>query len=274
MGKIDLANIADLRNIDWTLPISGSSDGILPKSVITKGNRKFYLKLGSYSEPYGFYGIEPIMELVNSRIGYLLRLPVLDFSLLGCIVNINGRQIKTIASISKDYKGTSVGISIEKWYSKYRNGNELPIDTIRRYGLQYQIYKQFLFDYIICNLDRHGKNTEVLVGNNISSLDIAPFFDNSLTFITNRPENEIKDKVQFNDRARVNNYIGTMNLAENIHLIDRYIKVRTPKDSDRQMLFQGLASVTTRQFRDYVWYTFNRRIQNVKSERIPFIQWE
>lgn len=166
-----------------------------------------------------------------------------------------------------------MGISIEKWYRRFRKGNETPIDTIRRHNLEDSIYKQFVYDYIIMNLDRHGKNTEVLIGNNINTMSIAPFFDNSLTFLTNRPVDELKRKVQFNDSSRVNDFIGSMNLGSNLELIDKNIILRNPSDLDRQELFQGMAAITTRQFRDYIWYTLNRRVENVKSKRIPFIQW-
>lgn len=55
------------------------------------------------------------------------------------------------------------------------------IDSI---GLRKTIYEQFVFDYIICNMDRHGKNTEILINEeNPSDIKMAPFFDNSFTIL-------------------------------------------------------------------------------------------
>ncbi len=272
MFRIDLNKVIDLRKVDWNTPTSGSSDGILPKSTFIFKGKKVYAKLGSYSTPYGVYGREPLIELINSRIGALLMLPVLEFSLIKCCVILEGKQLITFAAISNDFKPHEiVGYSIKKWYSKYKIGNEMPIDTIKRYRLQDNIYKQFVYDYIICNLDRHGKNTEILLGNN--NIRIAPFFDNSLTFITNRPDNEIKSKKKFNEQIMVNNFIGTRSLKDNLNLIDSNIQIRNILNSDRQKLFQGLSSITSRQFRDYVWCMLNWRVSDVKQQGIHFIQW-
>ena len=47
-----------------------------------------------------------------------------------------------------------------------------------------EIYKQFVYDYIICNMDRHGKNTEILINyDNPRDIRVAPFFDNSFTVL-------------------------------------------------------------------------------------------
>lgn len=266
MPKIDLSKVVDLRQVKFNEQLSGSSDGILTKTRINSS----YIKLGSYSRPYGFYGIEPVMEIINSRIGDVLNLPVLRYGLVKCIVNIDGADILTLASVSTNYvPKQATSVSVEKFCETFQ---ETPLRVLERYGLLTDVYKQFLYDFIILNMDRHGKNTELLVFDN-GALRVAPFFDNSLTFIFNRPENEVKKKVLYNDAISVNNYIGDRNLQANLLKISHRIEVRCPRDTDRAYIFQGLSKVTSRSFRDYVWYMLLRRIDDVRRQKIQAIVW-
>lgn len=272
MHSIDLNKRMDLTQINWAIGISGSSTGILPKSNIVKNNIKYFIKLSSYSEPFGFYGKEALIEFINSRIGQLLGLNVLEYTLSPAIVILDNKRHITLASISKDFtQGKYNSISIEKMYRTFKKEGEYPLDIVSRLGLLDEIYKQFVFDFVICNMDRHSKNNEVITTKQGYSL--APYFDNSLTFILNRTESDIRDKKRYNDETRVNNYIGDMNLLANLYRINRPIVIRTPRKEDRKQLFQGLAAVTTRQYRDYIWDMLNWRVADVKKQRIQAIQW-
>ncbi|MBR1453984.1 MAG: hypothetical protein IJ593_05010 [Lachnospiraceae bacterium] len=267
--KINLNNIIDLTNTEFRSNKQGSSDGILPKTRIE--SRVVYLKASSYSKPFGIYGKEVLMELINSRIGKILAVPVLEYGLINANIVIDNTVYNTLVSISKDYKSNKYqSISVEKLYNKQSKPGEKPLDMLKRLGLQDSIYKQFVYDYVIGNLDRHGKNNDILIGKDIK---LAPYFDNSLTFVATKPNNDIINKTEFNDEQRVNNFIGTQYLNNNLYLIDKQIEVRLPRKSDRQYLFQGLSRVTTRAFRDYVWYMLNRRVDNVRSKNIQTILW-
>lgn len=46
---------------------------------------------------------------------------------------------------------------------KHNHSLETPLQLAQLLGLELEIYKQFVFDYVICNMDRHGKNTEILI---------------------------------------------------------------------------------------------------------------
>lgn len=69
----------DFRNLNWNKVQSASSPGMLAKANINLNNKLYFLKLGSYNIAYGFYGNEPLFELLNSRVGLLLDLPVLKY---------------------------------------------------------------------------------------------------------------------------------------------------------------------------------------------------
>ena len=264
--------IIDLRNINWCSIELGHLDGVLPKSILFDKGRKLFLKLGSYTKYYGFYGVEPIIEVINSRIGKILGLSILKYDIQKAVVVLNGKEIETFVCISQDYAKDVKQISFEKFYESMALPEESIIAFCKRMGIIDDIYNQIVFDYVICNLDRHGKNTEILVSKE-GKISVAPFFDNSLTYVTNRPIIDIKSNKKFNDDLRVNNYIGVQNLRDNLFFIDSNIKIRSPRKEDREILFKGLGGVTTREFRDYVWNLFIERVANVKQSGIPFIQW-
>lgn len=271
MIEINLEEKINLLEVDMLLGSYGCSDGILPKGVSLSDDKKWFIKLGSYSKVHGFYGVEPMIELINSRIGNILGLPVLEYDLKRVLVTMQGETIETIATQSKDYKAHGEkSVSFEKMY-ECMTKNLTALEFVKQLGVEKQIYSMFVYDYIICNLDRHGKNIEILIHKD--KIRLAPLFDNSLTFLTNRPVNEIVNKVDFNDSMCVNNYIGHRTLLENLMLIDEPISIRKPTEKDREKLFQGLSNVTTKEFRDYVWYLLNRRVEDVKSKQIQFIRW-
>lgn len=272
MDRVDLSKVYDLRHLDFDIGISGSSAGILPKVIVNSSNKRLFIKLSSFSLPYGFYGTEAILELINSRIGEILRLPVLRYGLKAIRVSLKGREYITLASFGADYTSGDKAISFEKFYEIYSIKGETTLAFIKRLGICESIYKEFVFDYIICNLDRHGKNTEIMTSKT-GTIRVAPFFDNSLTFVGLRPQNEIESKAKFNDSIAVNNYIGDRNLLSNLAKIDTPIKVRHPRKEDRQLLFQGLGKITTQKYRDFVWETLNRRVENVKAQRLSVIRW-
>lgn len=106
-------------------------------------------------------------------------------------ISIDSKLVNTLAYFSDSFKSSDEkSISFEKFYKIYGKSNNIGMmELIKLYGLQQSVYKMFVYDYVVCNIDRHGKNTEVIISEN--NIRLAPLFDNSLTFLTNRPEDEI-----------------------------------------------------------------------------------
>lgn len=273
MGYINLNKCYDLRNVLWDATIKVTSPGILLKSIIERKNGKnTYLKLSSYSLPFGVYGNEALFELLNSRLGSLLGLNVLNYDLISAFVILDGKEFKTLVSKCEDFGELGYKkISFGKFYQQYRNGEESPLALCKRYGIESSIYEMFLFDFIICNLDRHDSNIYLLQNEDI--VKVTSLFDNSFCSMFNKTENEIKNRAYYNDESKTNNYIGSKLLIENLYNIDKPVRIRSLRSSDREKLFQGIGKVTTREFRDYYWWFVNRRIEHVKSLKIPFIKW-
>lgn len=267
---MNINNSLDLRSVNCDKVQSASSPGMLAKANMVINNKEYFLKLGSYNIAYGFYGNEPLFELLNSRVGKLLGFPVLDYDLDYALVNFDNIDYTTLVSISENYVlKNDKRISLSRFYRESRIDNISVLDVLKKFNLEIEIYKLFLYDFIICNIDRHEYNIEILQNNN--GFRIAPFFDNSFCFIFNRSSEDIKNKVYYNESTFVNNFVGTRNLKENLFLIDKNIVIRDLQSKDREYLFKGLGNITTREFRDYYWWFINRRVEDVKSYQIPFI---
>lgn len=275
MKEINLNKNSNLTLVKWDEVTGATTPGMLPKAKINIKNREYYLKLGSYSSAFGFYGREPIFELLNSRVGELLGVPVLSYSLINADILLHGQLYNTLISISENYRRIDEKrYSIERFYLNNRLQGESPLDTLKRFNLEKIIYQIFVYDFIICNMDRHNHNIEILENTTNNSLRVAPFFDNSLCFVSNRNETDYKVYKYYNDKNPVNNYVGSMNLMDNLYLIDKPIVVRKLRPEDRKKLFQGLGKCTTKEFRDYYWWFINRRVEDVQNCKISFIKFK
>lgn len=243
--------VYDLRNIKWTNQKGSNTNGILLKTQI---NDK-YLKLGSFSGEF-FYNREPLFEVLSSRVGEQLNFNVLKYDLIQVKININGNQLITEASISTEYKNNEKSIPIEEFI----NTKEDCFKKLETFGLLQDFKNIVIFDYIICNMDRHGKNIEVLL-NDKGKYRLAPAFDNSFTAITyryNQMLNKDFEKYKYNDKTKVNNYLGSNILEDNLKLFKHLPKLRY---LNRDSLFKGLGNTTTRTFRNNYFNFINERIK-------------
>lgn len=243
--------IYDLQNIKWSNQKGSNTNGILLKTQI---NNK-YLKLGSFSGEF-FYNREPLFEVLSSRVGQQLNLNFLKYDLISVKININENQIVTEASISTEYKNNEKAIPIEKFIQN----KEGWITKLKTVGLLNDFKNIVIFDYIICNMDRHGKNIEVLL-NDKGKYRLAPAFDNSFTVLTYRYTqmlNKEFENYRYNEDTKVNNYLGYRTLEANLKIFKPLPKL---KYLNREELFQGLGKTTTRTFRNNYFKFINERIK-------------
>ena len=86
-------------------------------------------------------------------------------------------------------------ISIETLYKLKRFEGEDILSFCKRMNLSNYIYSIMIFDYIICNQDRHGANIEFLMDSNI--IIPTPIFDNGVCLMFScRTEKETRMKKQ------------------------------------------------------------------------------
>jgi len=182
-------HIKDYRELVWSFS-SNSSGGQYLKSEKVISGKKYYFKISDFR--YGmFFSHEAVLEVIASQLGNLLGLPVLKYTGDTARIQINGEEYTTFVSKSLNYcKLGQTAIPLVTDYMTNNADNENPLTYCQKIGLTELIDDIFIFDYLIMNVDRHGRNIELLYDGNRAIP--APIFDNGrcLTFdCGNRIEN-------------------------------------------------------------------------------------
>lgn len=199
--------IKDLRNINWN-NLNSTSTGMIPKYL----NDKVFMKLSTYNETAGFYGEEPEYEELAYKIGEILELNVVKVEVEEALIRYNNKEYKTLVAISHNFNRSGNSIPIENFCEINRiNSKDLLFDDRFREDLS----KIIEYDFIINNIDRHGRNIEVM--NN----KIAPIFDNSLSMFSKMPDNALNESLF--EVYSANNFIGYPNLLDNLKSINNEI---------------------------------------------------
>ncbi len=249
----------DLRRVNWYGLNSGGSIGMLPKTTIDISSERNFVKMSSYSMVHGVYGIESISEVMASRIARILRINCVYNELYDALVIKNNNLFRTYVCISKDYTSGRTVIPFEDSYIKHRKDKEITIEYMKRLGNKIEMYKMFIFDYIINNMDRHGANVELFENGRMGSL-----FDNGSSLYAYTEESKIRGKY-YGDDMEVNNFIGSRSLLSNIKQIDCELELGELKQEHRAVIFKDLGSVISRARRDTIWEHIIRRHGNVRK---------
>jgi hypothetical protein len=202
--------ILDLRNNVWTTTVGTSTGGMLPKTVT--GN--MYIKMSAYNQAHGVYGNEALFEVLASKIAENSGVDCVKYDLADALVCRDGKEFVTKVCVSEDFRKGRETIPFEKFYSLNKLCDETTVELINRFGFTTEIHKMMVFDFIICNLDRHGKNVELFT----EPVEVAPLFDNSFSLLSKIPESGI-GTAKFDDDISVNNFIGERNLLANLKYV-------------------------------------------------------
>ena len=264
--NITAAQPWDLRNEVWSRSAGSlASDGVYMKTELPVAGDNYYLKLSRYDSYRGIYGHESVNELIAYRVGKILGFNVPEGFLKKCIVKIDDKEHETYVYAAKSYKTTGSRTAFENFYIDNRlSDSESPLDLCKRFGWIDEIYKLFIFDYLIINRDRHGANLEVMKnGDKV----LSPFLDNGLSFVCSCIDESELASFNITEDRPVNNFIGEKHLAANLNYIDKQIEFNELKESQLPELFEGLQSVLPVKYfemiRDIIW----RRWQDVAQFR-------
>ena len=258
----------DLTHLTWSLSRSSTGTaGSFLKSYEEIDGQKIYYKMSNYDSVRGVIGHESINEIVAQNIADLFHMEHLTYDLVYCKVKVSNNMFETWITCSEDFKQPGESkMTFETYYEILRKDGEDIFQFIKRMELEEYFYNMFLFDYLICNRDRHGANIEVLQKED--SYRLAPLFDNGLSFLFSCYNDGSKmlgfDKLK---DGPVNNYVGSMNLSDNLKLVPKEIRMKVFLPS-RTQLFKGLENADSAvpvEYWDCVYEMVKERVEYVKS---------
>ena len=250
----------DYRHLVWSFS-SNSSGGQYLKSEAVINGKKYYYKLSDFR--YGtFFSHESVLEVITSRLGILLGLPVLKYTGDFAKILIDGKEYQTFVTKSLNYcRATQTAIPLVTDYKVNRLPNELPLDYCRRIGLTEFIDYLFIFDYLIVNVDRHGRNIELLY--NGSQAIPAPIFDNGRC-LTAECGNRLENICQWNykEGGMGNTFVGGIYLEHNLNYISQSYQLPALSETAYKHIFYGLHDVLESQhiavLKEAIGYRYNK----------------
>lgn len=117
----------------------------------------------------------------------------------------------------------------------------------------------FVLDYLINNIDRHGRNVEILVDER-GNMRLAPLFDFGLSLFSSKRDEDLVDLLD-SDHTLSNSFVGGSNLKGNLSLIDTQITLRELNMRHREAIFNGLDEYISQERIEFLWRFLMRRFE-------------
>lgn len=258
----------DLTHLTWSLSRSSTGTaGSFLKAFEEIDGQKVYYKMSNYDSVRGVIGHESINEIVAQNVADLLEIEHLKYDLVYCKVKVANHIFETWVTRSKDFKNSGESkMTFETYYDILCIDGEDKFDFIKRLELEEYFYNMFLLDYLICNRDRHGANIEVLQKED--SYRLAPLFDHGLSFMFSC-YTDGKKMLEF-DKLKdgpVNNYVGSMNLSDNLKMIPEAFrqKVCIPTREQLFLGLEGTAKAVPKEYWNCIYEMVKERVNYVKN---------
>ena len=221
MIKID--KLIDLRYLSWskTRQSSGTAGSYL-KSYSFDNGKKVYYKLSYFDDIEGIFGYESFNEIIANKLLTILEYNHLEYNLLYAKVSIKNKEYDTYLNSSYDFKkNDETKLTLENFYSYNKYDDEDIISFCKRYNFIDEIYHMLIIDYLIMNRDRHGANIEVLYNSKTKKYKLAPLFDHGLSLLSPSYKDEEIINYNIQENKKVNSFIGTSSLEENIKIVPK-----------------------------------------------------
>ena len=220
---VNIDEIIDLTNLSWTKSRQSSGTaGSYLKSYSYRNGKKIYYKLSYFDDVNGIFGYESFNEIIADRLLSHLGFPHLEYNLIKGKIIINNKEYITYLNYVYDFKKPNeTKMTLENFYELNKENNEDILSFIKRYNFLNEIYHMIIIDYFIMNRDRHGANIEVLYNYKTKEYRLAPLFDHGLSLLSpSYLSADIKAYDIFKNK-RVNSYIGSSSLEENIKIVPK-----------------------------------------------------
>ena len=259
--------LQDFRHLEWNdrTRTSQGTPGSFPKTYVGDGLDRIYYKL-SNSDYRGIFGHESVNELIASRLLDVLGIEHVNYRLIHALVQIDGVEHETWMCSSRNFrKSNQEKIPFDAYFELVREESELPIDFCKSRGWDEQIYKMMVFDYLICNRDRHGANIE-LIQDADGLIHLAPLFDHgvSLVFSCYDDENAVAEYDVLKDTV-VNNYFFSRSLEKNLSYVPKDLKLSRLMPEDREYVMRGIDKVLPKVYGEKIWEMITGRWQRYEE---------
>lgn len=259
--------IVDLRHLNLEYS-SSSTGGMYLKSVI-RNNRGVlqHYKLSNFNLGR-FISNESVLEVIVSRLGIELGLPVLKYSGSLARILLNNREYTTFVSKSDDYRKAGFGATaLQLEYKMNSINNESHLEYCRRIGLGDYIDKVMIFDYLIMNVDRHGNNIEIL-RDSLGHMYPSPIFDNGRCLTFEYGTNTmLMQNFDYKSDTMANNFVDGIYLGGNLKHIRKQYKLKKLDENVFKKVFYGLndASIITQRHQEILktilYYRYNELVK-------------
>lgn len=247
----------DLKHLLWSVYRNSSGTaGSFLKSYSELGGKKQYYKLSNFDRVKGVIGHECVNELIVDRLLSILGVPHLQYQLVRADVMIDGKVHDVFLCASEDFKERGeTKVALDVYKEREARPEESALEFCIRMGWETYIYQMLVVDFLILNRDRHGANIEILRNSQKKTLHIAPLFDHGLSLLCRCVDEEQVKMFDVMEEKRCNNYIGSQYPRENLNLIpsNKIPKLNPLRESDRQIIMEGLDGVISQTLQDKIW---------------------
>lgn len=270
-----MLNTSDLAAADWGMATTKGmvAGGHCYKRINRRGSGMRYIKCSYFRPGQIAFGDEAAYEVVCSRLFLALGLPAVKTGAYYEEVVIDNVTYRAPVSLQMDYsRGYASRITLEDFVELNRaaRGTITPYEVMKKFGFMRDLEKMLVADFLVIQQDRHGRNIEILEKNgNKGEYVLAPLFDNGRSFMVDYPSSLMKSGGIKNfdpmGNYRVNNYIGTPSLENNLQMMEQPVDVKPLSNIGRRDIFHHVTDMLPMEYRDKIWEIINVRYNYLKQ---------
>lgn len=172
--------------------VHSNSRGNLLKTEYSEGGVLHFVKTGrihvrDFPENWG---IEPIVEVICSRLGSAMGLDMASQKLDVLNVVRYGKRITTLISDSSDFRAGRTIVYLQTLY--IQNGEYIDFERLCRYVGGDELINMLAFDLVVMNEDRHNGNVAWLSDDD-GKMTLAPIYDNGYSLLYDDIKGMLRD---------------------------------------------------------------------------------
>lgn len=268
MARI-LRELQDMTYLSWAkVRNSSGTAGSFLKAYEDTPDGKIYYKLSNYDSFHGVIGHECVNEIIVDRLLTILGIEHLPYELIHARIVVDDKPLETWLCASRDFKRRGESkVALDAYYQAERLSGESPLEFCLRHGWEEAIHEMLIVDYLILNRDRHGANMEVLRNRYRRTVRLAPLFDHGVSLLSRCADEAAMEREDIMADRPVQCFVGSRSAWDNLRLIppDKRPKLHPLKESDREMLLEGLDEALGTRWLERIWEMIWRRWQAYES---------